>query len=834
MCANILSIVVILAMAFPVSTSAYAAQRIASQTVVDRNQGNPAKSNPMIWRDDFDGTLQPGWKWVNENPGEWSLTERPGFLTIWTSPFGTGGQNLLLRPAPVGDFTIETYEIFQPFENFDFAGLVLWQDEGNFLQFGRAYCDIEGVCAGNAIYFDIVLNGGFPKSNFPTQVENPDEAYLRLISQGSIVKAYYSGNGFDWVKIDEHSLPQGFRINAVGLTSAQHVPDSGAIPADFDYFTLNQVSSPFFGSWQAFDIDGGDIRLTIGGSRGGPYRVTWTESYFGFCGGGAGIARGNGWINADDPYIFEADLHLTCFTTGDSVDFHPVWRYDPSTGWLSSRDDGYGGFVTTWHQPGEQLPLLWNLMIAHPDENWVEGMGSPEGTVVSLLIRDSEGNRRFIGTAEAFRPEWDPNITTVRFFDVGDLKAGDHLWMSDGMVVRELVITNLQITEIDLAEKTVSGIATSGGEVIIEYFPEEAEPGMFSVFADQDGFWTAVVEDMTFGLPMLASEPDVDGDLSRVTIHTNAQIIASEAGNWFWTNGFNPGMLDLFIYESADEGAGLLWSDQRGADEGGFVLVDDHGLDLVPGNYIVVSDGVAEKGLVLQPVSVTMFDTEYEFMAGFAPPGSEVWAAAGPQEWQERINVKADAVTGAWWAEFAPFDILEEYQPWSYAHIYDEDGDANEGGVPPVEVWAAYFTDDPELWTEGIHNYHFRYVYAFPGPGLDMESAVRTFTVSSVDAPSYDGYVLLRPSSVLVRTGAGCSEILPPTPVTLNANQATRFGGGWITDYPMTYEEAVAHFDSMKVYAQWDDNQPIELHRQNIIQYRADEWLAYLCTFTSP
>jgi hypothetical protein len=102
--------------------------------------------------------------------------------------------------------------------------------------------------------------------------------------------------------------------------------------------------SPFIGHWQAVDIDGGDIRLAIGGRPGGPLKITWTESYFGFCGGKAGIARGTGWLNEGDPYMLEAHLLLTCFTTGAKVDFYPVWRYDPANGWLTSRDDGYGGW----------------------------------------------------------------------------------------------------------------------------------------------------------------------------------------------------------------------------------------------------------------------------------------------------------------------------------------------------------------------------------------------------------------------------------------------------------------------------------------------------------
>ena len=52
------------------------------------------------------------------------------------------------------DFAIETHMLFEPTTNYQFAGLVIWQDEFNFLQFGRAFCDNEGTCVGNGIYFD--------------------------------------------------------------------------------------------------------------------------------------------------------------------------------------------------------------------------------------------------------------------------------------------------------------------------------------------------------------------------------------------------------------------------------------------------------------------------------------------------------------------------------------------------------------------------------------------------------------------------------------------------------------------------------------------------------
>jgi hypothetical protein len=169
----------------------------------------------------------------------------------------------------------------------------------------------------------------------------------------------------------------------------------------------------------------------------------------------------------------------------------------------------------------------------------------------------------------------------------------------------------------------------------------------------------------------------------------NARIIASEAGDWFWTIEFNPGPLNLYIYESAAEGSPLLWQGSREADESGFVLLEfaDHGQNLVPGNYLVVSDGVTEKALVLETITMTVFDTVNEIMAGTAPEGREVLAVAGmaENETQAHIVVLAAPGTGEWLADFTtvPFDITEEMRPWSFAQIFDEDGDANEAGTPP-------------------------------------------------------------------------------------------------------------------------------------------------------
>ncbi|HEX9618071.1 MAG TPA: hypothetical protein VGA03_11730, partial [Anaerolineales bacterium] len=207
---------------------------------------------------------------------------------------------------------------------------------------------------------------------------------------------------------------------------------------------LAASASPFVGHWQAIDVDGSDIRLTIAGPPNGPFNITWTESSFGFCDGEAGIVRGTGWLREGDPYVLEADLHLKCFTTGTSLDFQVTWRYDPATDTIAYLEPD--PVIMTWHRPGKPLPWAWRQIIAHPDVEWVEGWGYEEGTVVSLRIFDPDGTLLFGETAVASYPEWSPENAWVQFNVGYDLKAGDHLWMTDGRNAKDLVVTPLEIT----------------------------------------------------------------------------------------------------------------------------------------------------------------------------------------------------------------------------------------------------------------------------------------------------------------------------------------------------------------------------------------------------
>ena len=202
----------------------------------------PVVETPGLFRDDFDGALAAGWSWIREDPTHWNLTDAPGALRILLQPGGIvrppglPPNNLLLRQAPDGDFEIATLVHFAPTSDFQFAGLLIYQDDANALQFGRAFCSAPDTCIGNGIYFDRDQHGGFGE-NYETATANQSEAHLRLRREGTTYTGFYSEDGVNWIVIGQHTAE--LTSLRVGLIAAQaYEPEA---TADFDYFTIEML-----------------------------------------------------------------------------------------------------------------------------------------------------------------------------------------------------------------------------------------------------------------------------------------------------------------------------------------------------------------------------------------------------------------------------------------------------------------------------------------------------------------------------------------------------------------------------------------------------------------
>jgi basic membrane protein A len=205
------------------------------------------------FEDDFDGQLAAGWTWLAEDPSRWSLSAVDGALQITAADASLDGPalppNILVRDVPATDFEITTSLRFEPTSNYQAAGLIVFQDQGNALQFGRAFCDLPGACVGDGLYFDNFEDGSLVGSNYQTEYHSP-VIYLRLQRLGNTYSGYFSADGQQWTKIGEHS--RDFSQIRVGLIAAQAPV---GIPAVFDYFTLNVVNPAAAGQPAALPAD---------------------------------------------------------------------------------------------------------------------------------------------------------------------------------------------------------------------------------------------------------------------------------------------------------------------------------------------------------------------------------------------------------------------------------------------------------------------------------------------------------------------------------------------------------------------------------------------------
>jgi len=195
----------------------------------------------LLFRDDFDGSLDSGWEWVREDDGSWSLTAAPGFMQINARSGDVNKEtitNLLLRSIPSGTIQIETKITFQPVANFQFAGIIMYESPSNFVQAGRAYCEGENPrCVSDGFYMDYYEGGSFVVPNYAGPFSENDTVYLRLIRRENTYTLQTSTDGETWTL--RGTTTSNMNPLQIGLVAGQNT--SSVVPAVFDYFEVKSL-----------------------------------------------------------------------------------------------------------------------------------------------------------------------------------------------------------------------------------------------------------------------------------------------------------------------------------------------------------------------------------------------------------------------------------------------------------------------------------------------------------------------------------------------------------------------------------------------------------------
>ena len=188
-------------------------------------------------------------------------------------------------------------------------------------------------------------------------------------------------------------------------------------------------------------------------------------------------------------------------------------------------------------------------------------------------------------------------------------------------------------------------------------------------------------------------------------------IRISTSNDYLQADNFTPNAMVTFTVYASQDSSDVVLEISRQADQAGLVFIDgwEHSADLVAGNYVIATDGTIEKRLVLQPLTMEVFDPVTDLITGTATPGQAVWVLAGNNiiGYPGGMWVEADP-NGLWTADFSSmFDFTDEM--WGGAVIYDEDGDFTVYHLgptpPPPAPWLIAFPENDAVegweWRNG-------------------------------------------------------------------------------------------------------------------------------------
>ncbi len=228
----------------------------------------PPPSPRTVWLDPFDGRLALDWKPLRPDPAHVSLGKHPGALTITTqrgtiygsyrSAEAVRPRNVYLidNPLPPGtDFTLTTRVVgFRPNAPFQQAGLVLYDDDDNYLKyvyeyewmvFGKVPGDALQAVAGGAVVaarpvgecFAVVHEvGGKAWNAHAPAPPGVGAVWLRVTYRGGRYDFAFSTDGERYVTQVSTDWPGGPR--SLGLIAKNGGIVAPEIDARFDFFEL--------------------------------------------------------------------------------------------------------------------------------------------------------------------------------------------------------------------------------------------------------------------------------------------------------------------------------------------------------------------------------------------------------------------------------------------------------------------------------------------------------------------------------------------------------------------------------------------------------------------
>lgn len=186
-------------------------------------------------------TLAPNWSWVRENPENWNLDERPGYLRIHTQSDTLqetiNAENILLRSAPDSSYALSARIEINPTEDYHAAQVLLYEDDDNYIQLARLYDSNQAT--PNQVRLLYERDGEIIETiSVPTSQQVIE---LRLTVDNQTVMAAYENDENQWVTFGTLAVDGLSAYSSIGLAAHNSIPAT-SIPADFDFIQVEPVT----------------------------------------------------------------------------------------------------------------------------------------------------------------------------------------------------------------------------------------------------------------------------------------------------------------------------------------------------------------------------------------------------------------------------------------------------------------------------------------------------------------------------------------------------------------------------------------------------------------
>jgi hypothetical protein len=359
------------------------------------------------------------------------------------------------------------------------------------------------------------------------------------------------------------------------------------------------------------------------------------------------------------------------------ADFDSEYTLQLGDGFRIFRYDGYGdATVVDWRLPTVEV---------FPEDDVVAGSDWPINTTATITIHDPDapqGTLDYTTSQAVGSTSWTFNkkYVYVNLGSIYDIHPGCVVSVSAGGFTKTLTVANLKVTNIDLANSTISGTTDPGVNLWIGVF-NSSFAGM-SIAVDPYGGWTADFAGHGYTLkPADAgrlSQKDDDGDATDVD-WSLPNFRAYPDDNVVEGNGWpeNATATITFHDPAAPEGTQdyttsvpvgpTPWNPNRK-----YLYTNLGGsYDIRPGCQVSVSAGGFTKTLTVSNLKVTDFDLLYNLVSGTTDPNTNL--QIGIFNTGAKIEITSDN-QGKWTANFSGIYILK---PGDGGRVLQNDGDGD-------------------------------------------------------------------------------------------------------------------------------------------------------------